>query len=91
MIEGLRLGKIPIAIYNNPVKRDYFKMIPNFDKILVVGSSSEELYEEICKLVSDESARREKIISAIEWVKDKSWEKIAEVYINIWRINHGSK
>lgn len=91
MIEGLKLGKIPIAIYNNPVKRDYFKMIPNFDKILVVSSSSEELYEEICKLISDESARREKIISAIEWVKDKSWEKVAEVYINIWRVNYGSK
>jgi glycosyltransferase involved in cell wall biosynthesis len=84
MLEALALKREVIAVYDNPVKRDYLLMSP-FKQYVSIAKNSNDIEEFIVSaLKSDQSA--ETIKKGYEWARAQTWEKIARHYVDLWRV-----
>lgn len=77
-------GKKPVfALYNNPIKKDYLYMTP-FAQYISISSDAEDLAKNIEESVGNKQLTQEKIDNGYLWVKNQTWEKLTDTYLNLW-------
>jgi glycosyltransferase involved in cell wall biosynthesis len=77
ILESLALRQEVFSHYNNAIKKDYLLMAP-FSRYINIFSSSTELV----KLLNSSKPDNKK--KGYEWVKSKTWEYMAELYLSLW-------
>lgn len=85
MLEALIQKRIVVANYDNPIKKDYLIKSP-FKKYVFVANKPEEM----SKFVTKYDKNRKKIENMVQngyfWAETLTWEKLANIYINLWKI-----
>ena len=84
ILEAMVNKKFVLSVYNNKIKEDYLRMTP-FSDYISISSNSDEIYKELEKFLSNETLKNEKIKKAYDWVKDKTWENMVNIYISLWQ------
>lgn len=83
VLESFVQRKTVFAVYNNSIKEDYLKLTP-FVKWIAVGKSGMDIADNF-QYIFNKTERRAKMINgAYRWAKDKTWENLAGVYLQLW-------
>lgn len=83
ILEAMMSKKYVLAVYNNKIREDYLRMTP-FSDCISMSPNSDEIYEELERCLLNEKQMNEKINKAYEWVKDKTWDSLVNVYLKLW-------
>lgn len=83
ILETMVSKKYVLAVYNNKIMEDYLKMTP-FSDFISTSSNSNEIYEELEKCLLNEKQKNAKVSKAYDWVKDKTWDSLVNVYLKLW-------
>ncbi len=85
MLEAMLNRRVIIAVYDNPVKRDYLYDSP-FAKHIEICKSSDEVYQKVDFYINNPQEEKKKIEAAYRWAKKQTWEKVAQDYRNLWSV-----
>lgn len=80
MLSVMQQGKPVFAIYTNPLKHDYLYSSP-FSKFVYIYSSGKEL----ARGVKNYKRNSQRLKSAQKWASSQTWEKIAQIYLELWK------
>ena len=83
-LESIAAKKLTFAIYDNPLKKDYFAMGPLKDFVVLVASPS-QLEKKVKYYLSHPKEEKEIVDKAYDWVKNQTWEKITNTYLELWK------
>lgn len=81
MLEALSLNKEVIAVYDNPIKRDYLTMSP-FSKFINVEKNAQEIAKVTAEILEKKSKTHLSLAS--KWAREQSWENIVNKYVKLW-------
>jgi glycosyltransferase involved in cell wall biosynthesis len=84
MIEAMQTGRYVFAHWNNAIKRDYLDSFPSISNASMF-SLPEELAQELQYLLTHSGEERKKILSAQEWASKQRWNKITDIYEDLWK------
>ena len=83
ILEAFAAKKLVFAVYDNPVKRDYLKMAPYKDWIVI-----EKDYKKLAKkaefYLNNPKKAKVMVEKAYGWVQDQTWGKMADNYEELW-------
>ena len=83
ILEAFSYKKNVIAIYDNELKKDYLKMIPNYENMMwVVDNDRERMIKVFNKAINDSSKKEE----AYRYALANSWKKVKEDYYKLWNM-----
>jgi len=85
ILETFACQILVFSVYNNDLKKDYLEMTP-FHQWIIAAGSANELVEKIQYYRVHEMERKEKIMNAYEWVKNQPWEKVVDLYFELWKL-----
>lgn len=83
ILEALAFKKYIFAVYNNDIKKDYLKMAP-FSKFISISPNLNSLALEIEKYFKNKKEIEKKIELGFNWVKDKNWDYMTNLYLKLW-------
>jgi glycosyltransferase involved in cell wall biosynthesis len=83
ILQSMLNKRLTIAAYDNPIKEDYLKMAP-FAKWIVIDNSSHKIADKILWFMERQEEKEKMINKGYEWVKTKTWEKVLEIYTDLW-------
>ena len=69
------------------IKKDYLEMSP-FAKFISISADYKQLSLSIEYLLKNESERKNMISNGYEWVKDKTWDNVVNLYLKLWKVYH---
>ncbi len=84
MFEAIIQKKEVVAVFSDPVKKDYLEMSPFKDYVFITKSPAE-----IAKYVDmslKEGQNRKLIEDAYVWARQNTWRKLVNTYLNLWGI-----
>ncbi|MDD7792754.1 glycosyltransferase family 4 protein [Clostridium sp. 'White wine YQ'] len=84
ILEAMSMKKIVICNYDNELKEDYLKMIPEYNKKIIIADNSEALANQLNEIIINKNKKDELIQNSYKWVKDMSWTNMAKEYMNLW-------
>jgi len=84
ILEAQLNKKLVFATFDNPLKRDYLKMSPFKDKI-IIEESPDALSKKIDFFWKNKKKAERKIEISYNWAKTQTWEKLVEKYLNLWK------
>lgn len=85
MLEALVQKRIVIAVYDNPIKKDYLLLSP-FKKYVIFGNNPIDVSEKLIRIIKNPKQETEMINNGYAWAKEQSWEKVAGIYERLWKI-----
>lgn len=85
ILQVLACKKLVIAVYDNPLKKDYLEMAP-FAKWIIIENSSEKLVEKILYYKRYKNAGKILVDNAYNWAKDQTWDKVTNLYLKLWKV-----
>ncbi|OGH12541.1 MAG: hypothetical protein A2857_01135 [Candidatus Levybacteria bacterium RIFCSPHIGHO2_01_FULL_36_15] len=85
ILEAMAVNRLVFAVYDNPVKEDYLKMTP-FAPYIVVSNSPKDVAENVLYFMHHPEKEKEITDKAYRWVKDKTWKRMVDNYLNLWKI-----
>ena len=84
MLEAIVQKKEVIAVFSDPIKKDYLEMSP-FKEYVSIAKNASEIAK--CVDVSLENGpNKRKIEAGYAWAKQNSWEKVLNTYFLLWGI-----
>ena len=83
ILESLAFKKFVFAHYNNSIKKDYLEMAP-FANFISIAADYKQLSLSIEHFFKNERERKNMIDNGYRWVKDKTWENLVNIYMNLW-------
>ncbi len=86
MLQVLQLGTPVFATYTNPLKHDYLRNSP-FERYITITDSAEDLSRKVARFTPN----LQKLKSAASWANSQTWEKVADIYIELWQKNEASR
>lgn len=86
MLEAMSGRRLVLAVYDNPLKKDYLKMSP-FSDLLVISESAPELAEKIEFYLAHPQEEKIMVEKAYNWASKQTWDKVVEIYIKLWSKN----
>lgn len=81
MIEALVMDKTVVAVYDNPIKKDYLLMSP-FKKYVETFGTADEIADFIIKRLKEKNKTNND--EAVVWAKSQTWEKVTNTYLSLW-------
>lgn len=85
ILEGLINKKLIIAVYNNELKKDYLMLSP-FSKYIMITNNPHAIVETVNKYVQSSGTFENRLIEGYEFAKEQTWEKVAEIYVKLWKL-----
>ena len=76
ILEAFACKKPVIALYDNPLKKDYLAMTP-FAGWIEMASNPDKISYKVSEF---------QIESAFKWSQTQTWDKLAEVYLKLWKV-----
>ena len=83
ILEALSYKKFIFAHYNNSIKKDYLGMAP-FAKYISISKNYKELSDQVEYFLKNRQEREKMINNGYSWVKDKTWDNLVNIYMNLW-------
>lgn len=83
MLEALVQKREVIAVYDNPVKRDYLIDSP-FKKYVYIAKNSEEIAQIVLSSLKNPKTGEKMTESGYLWAKEQSWENVINTYLRLW-------
>lgn len=83
MLEALVQGREIIAVYDNPIKRDYLLMSP-FKKYVSIAGNGREIADLVIKSLKNPNLNQKRTKEGKIWAQNSTWTKIAKKYIKLW-------
>ena len=84
ILEAMAAKRSVLAVYDNPLKKDYLKMSP-FADYISISDSSEGLAKNVEYFLKNPKEKEKLTNKAFEWVKKQSWGNLSNVCINLWQ------
>lgn len=85
MLEALVQKREVVAIYDNPIKKDYLLMSP-FKEYVYIGKNPKDIADFVIKSMKSKDRNKKMIEAGCLWAKKQTWEKIATAYLSLWKI-----
>lgn len=85
LLEAFSYKSLAVAAYENELRKDYYEMSP-FSEWMLISNSPKSLAKKIKRASKDQGLYRDLADGAFEWVKQNSWEKLADKYLGLWQI-----
>lgn len=85
IVEALAYKKPVFAVFDNPLKKDYLKLSP-FAKFIEISDNAEDLATRITVYLKNSFKMINNINAGYKWVKENPWEKVADIYLKLWKI-----
>lgn len=86
ILQAMINKRLVFSVYDNPLKRDYLKMSP-FAEYVVIVDSPKKLASEVISYMKN-SKKEEKIVrEAFLWASKQTWESLAYIYLKLWKKN----
>ncbi len=85
ILESFACKKLVFSTYDNDLKRDSLFLSPFIDWI-VVESDPKKIAEKVEYFSKNEDEARKRIDQAYKWVKNNSWLKLVDSYMELWSI-----
>lgn len=82
ILEAMQARRLVLAVYDNEIKKDYLYCHPQAHNMIIAGSGM-ELAEKFNNLKPETEIKM--IDEAYRWAKDQTWEKLTELYLNLWQ------
>ncbi len=82
ILEAMLVGKLVIASYSNPLRKDYLLTHPQ-NSSMVIGGSVSELTNKLLSLSMPQKAKMVKDAQA--WAKKQTWDNLASQYERLWQ------
>jgi glycosyltransferase involved in cell wall biosynthesis len=86
VLEAFSCKKLVFAIYDNPLRKDYYLKTP-FKNFIVCERSPERLANKLQYYSKNPQEITLKINKAYYWVVDQNWENLANNYLKMWKVN----
>jgi glycosyltransferase involved in cell wall biosynthesis len=85
IIEAMSMGKVVVAVWDNPLKKDYL-LLSSFKNLIVTGPTTAVIIEKLLPVLRN--PKRQKAIGemAHRWGRAQTWEKVVEKYLRLWKI-----
>lgn len=80
ILESMASKKPVFAHYNNSIKKDYLEMTP-FADYIHISDSYLGIAEQIKESINSKNVFVEQ---AYKWVRKETWQKIADMYLQLW-------
>ncbi len=84
MLEAMIQKKEVIAIYSDPIKKDYLKMSP-FKKYIHIAKNSHEIAQFVDFSIKN-GPDKQQIEAGHVWAENNSWKKVLSTYLALWDI-----
>ncbi len=84
ILEAMINKKLVFCVYDNPLKEDYLKLSP-FSEWVIIESEPQNLAEKISYYLKFPGESGKLTDKAYDWARKQSWEKVSEIYINLWQ------
>jgi len=85
ILEAMAAKRLVFAVYDNPIKKDYLKMAP-FSESIIISCSASELVEKILFYLDNFEAKEKMIGKSFAWVSKQTWEEMAGIYLKLWSV-----
>ena len=86
ILESMLLGKVVFSVYDNELKRDYLKLIPNSDQLLFIADTALQLAEQLRSMNNFPEKLRIKSLKGKEWAESQTWQSVSNVYQALWEL-----
>lgn len=86
ILEAMAAKRLVLAVYDNPLKEDYLKISP-FAKYITIVNSSDKVAEKAIYLLENPDEAKNMIRDGFNWVKNQTWENVANMYVKLWQRN----
>ncbi len=83
ILEALIAKRPVIAVYDNPLKKDYLELTP-FAKFITIVNSDNEIIAIIEKYLANPELEKKKVEQGFLWAKDQTWERVSDLYLQLW-------
>ncbi len=84
ILEALIHKSPVIAVYDDPVKRDYLQMAPFADFIFIVRNEN-EIIQTIKEINLNPNRANKMVEKGFEWASKQTWEEVVKVYLALWK------
>jgi glycosyltransferase involved in cell wall biosynthesis len=85
ILEAFAAKRLVFAVYDNPVKKDYLRMAPYREWIIIVNDEK-EIAEKVTYYIDHPADEKELVERAYKWVQQQTWEKMTNTYLKLWEI-----
>jgi glycosyltransferase involved in cell wall biosynthesis len=87
VLEAMISKALVFSIFSNPLKEDYLKMMPNYEDIMIVCSSPEDLADKFIRMRENPQLQERIVSKAYRFAEKLTWEKIAKEYLKLYARN----
>lgn len=85
MLEALSHKKLVVALYTNPLKKDYLLKSP-FKNHCIVANSADEAVNALMSFVQlPFSQQKDFLNTGADWAITQTWEKVVRTYLYVWK------
>jgi len=86
IMEALLGKRIVFAAYDNELKKDLLSLA-HFGKWIIMSDDPSYLADQFTVVMKNPSAYNTQIEDAHQWVKTQTWRGLADLYIQLWKLN----
>lgn len=84
IMEALSAKKTIFSVYNNKIMKDVLYLTP-YSKWINIAKNEEQLSKQILTSLKNSSSTKKSTEEGYNWVKDQTWQKMTNTYINLWK------
>jgi glycosyltransferase involved in cell wall biosynthesis len=84
ILQAMAMGKLVFSVFDNPLKEDYLRLMPNNENMMFIANGPDELANQLQLCLAKPSVADVKINIAREWAMLQSWDKVADIYEQLW-------
>lgn len=85
ILEALANKCLIFVAYKTPLQKDYYELTP-FSKFIVIAKDENELLEKFKYYEKHQKKAKKKVNTGYKWAKQQSWNKLADDYLDLWKI-----
>jgi glycosyltransferase involved in cell wall biosynthesis len=89
ILEAMAEKRLVIAVYDNPLKKDYLTMTP-FAQWINIINSSEGVSKIVDQYIKHSEKEKEMIDKAYQWVQGQTWGNMVDLYLRLWEMSFSS-
>lgn len=84
ILEAMAVKRLVFALYDNPIKKDYLKMAP-FSNYIIICSNARDLYKRVLFYINNPQLEKKLVDKAYAFVQNYTWQKATNNYISLWK------
>lgn len=79
------IRRVPVvALYENPLKKDYLEMIPGSAQIMATAAGADGVASKIREAWAGSAKVNTQVELAYRWANGQTWSKLADTYEKLW-------